>query len=81
MFNKRLRSSRMRNKYTQQQMADMLDISLNAYQKYEQAERSPSLDSLVRIADILGVPTDFLLCRDSFLASIGVSIENFETKK
>ena len=42
MFNTRLRSLRMKYKYTQQNMADMLQISLNAYQKYEQAERSPS---------------------------------------
>lgn len=77
MFNKRLRASRIKNKYTQQAMADMLDISLNAYQKYEQAERSPSLDCLVKIADILKVPTDYLLCRDAFLESLGVSVDVF----
>lgn len=68
MFNKRLREVRMERKYTQQKMADMLDIALNTYQKYEQAERSPSLDCLVRISDILDVSTDYLLCRDEFLA-------------
>lgn len=75
MFNTRLRSLRMKYKYTQQNMADMLQISLNAYQKYEQAERSPSLDSLVKLADIFNVPTDFLLCRDEFLKSLGVSVD------
>lgn len=75
MFNDRLRYCRMKRKYTQQKMADMLDISLNAYQKYEQAERSPSLDTLVKIADILDVPTDYLLCRDSFLYSYGVFVD------
>lgn len=64
MFNKRLRSCRMNKKFTQQNMADMLGISLNAYQKYEQAEREPPLETLVKIADILEVPTDYLLCRD-----------------
>lgn len=78
MINKRLRASRMKNRYTQQNMADMLDISLNAYQKYEQAERSPSLDCLVRIADILKVPTDYLLCRDDFLKSLGVSVDEYQ---
>lgn len=72
MFNKRLRKLRMQRKYTQQNMADMLDISLNAYQKYEQAERSPSLECLVKIADILNTSTDFLLCRDDYLKSHGV---------
>jgi len=68
MFNKRLRELRMKRKYTQQNMADMLDVALNTYQKYEQSDRSPSLDCLVRIADILDVSTDYLLCRDDFLA-------------
>ena len=78
MCNTRLRSLRMKYKYTQQNMADMLQISLNAYQKYEQAERSPSLDSLVKLADIFNVPTDFLLCRDEFLKSLGVSVDEYQ---
>ena len=77
MFNKRLRATRMKRRYTQQYMADTLNISLNAYQKYEQAERSPSLDCLVQIADVLEVPTDFLLCRDEFLTSLGVSVDEY----
>ena len=72
MFNKRLRATRMKCHLTQQTMADKLEISLNAYQKYEQAERSPSLDCLVKIADILDVSTDYLLCRDDYLKSHGV---------
>lgn len=72
MFNKRLRASRMKKSYTQQAMADKLGISLNAYQKYEQAERSPSLECLVSIADILDVSVDYLLCRDDFMKSHGV---------
>ena len=67
MFHKRLREMRIKNKFTQQTMAELLGITLNAYQKYEQAERSPSLDCLVRIADILDVSTDYLLGRDDFL--------------
>lgn len=78
MFPKRLRATRMKCHFTQQAMADKLCISLNAYQKYEQAERSPSLDCLVQIADILSVPTDYLLGRDEYLQSIGVHIDMFQ---
>lgn len=78
MFNKRLRALRMKRKYTQQNMADMLQVSLNTYQKYEQAERSPSLECLVRLADILNAPIDFLLCRDDFLKSLGVSVDEYQ---
>lgn len=78
MFNKRLRTLRMKNKLTQQNMADRLELSLNAYQKYEQAERAPSLECLVQIADILNVPTDYLLGRDDFLESLGVSVDEYQ---
>jgi len=77
MFNQRLRQMRMKRHFTQQNMADMLKISLNAYQKYEQAERSPSLDCLISIADILNVFTDYLLCRDDFLKSLEVSVDEY----
>lgn len=73
MFSKRLRDSRKNKRYTQQQMADILSISLNAYQKYEQAEREPPLSSLVIIADTLDVSIDYLLCRDAFLLAHGAS--------
>ena len=78
MFNKRLRLLRIKSKYTQQNMADMLDVSLNAYQKYEQAERTPSFECLVKLADIFNVPTDYLLCRDDYLKSLGVSVDEFQ---
>ena len=71
MFNERLKTIRKSSKFTQQAMADMLGISLNAYQKYEQAERSPSFETLVQIADIFDVSLDYLLCRDDFIDSHG----------
>ena len=77
MFNTRLRSTRLLRKLTQQNMADALNISLNGYQKYEQAERSPSLDCLVHIADILDVSIDYLLFRDDFIESHGVSVDEY----
>ena len=77
MFGKRLRTARMAHKITQQRMSEMLNISLNAYQKYEQSERSPSLDTLVMIADILSVSIDWLLGRDAFLQSHGVSVDEY----
>lgn len=77
MFNKRLRETRIKNGFTQQNMADKLGISLNAYQKYEQAERSPSLDCLVKIADIFDISIDYLLCRDEFIQSHAASSDEY----
>ena len=75
MFNDRLRSTRMAREFTQQQMADILHMGLRNYQKYESNDASPTLDGLVKIADILNVPTDFLLARDDYLSSIGLSVD------
>lgn len=75
MFAKRLRAARMSCKFTQQYVADTLGMTVNAYQKYEQSERFPSLDTLVKLADLFNVSTDWLLCRDDFLKSLGVSVD------
>lgn len=75
MFGKRLRAARMARKFTQQYVADTLGITVNAYQKYEQSERFPSLDTLVKLADLFNVPTDWILCRDDYLESLGVFVD------
>ena len=78
MLSKRLRSLRLKRKFTQQNMANQLSVSLNAYQKYEQGERLPPLETLVKICDILQVPTDYLLGREEYLKSLGVSVDEFQ---
>ena len=75
MFNDRLRSTRMSRGYTQQYMADVLEIALRHYQKFEGGHLSPSPPIIVSVADILDVPTDFLLGRDEYLKSLGVSVD------
>ena len=75
MFNDRLRSARISRGLTLQKMADSLDLPLRTYQNYESGDREPHYDVLVQIADILDVPTDFLLGRDEYLKSLGVSVD------
>ena len=75
MIGKRIRAARMARKLTQQNVADALGVTINSYQKYEQSERSPSLETLVKIADLFSVPTDRILCRDDYLQSLGVSVD------
>ena len=64
MFGKRLREVRTARKITQQKLSDAVGIALRTYQCYEQGVREPSLDMLVKLADALEVPTDYLLCRN-----------------
>ena len=64
MFHKRLREARMARKLTQQRISDSVGLPLRSYQCYEQGVREPSLDMLIKLADVLEVPTDYLLGRD-----------------
>lgn len=70
MFQKRLKSSRVKKELSQQDMADILGISVRSYQRYEAINGFciPSVETLVLIADALDVSIDWLLDRDEFLA-------------
>ena len=78
MFNKRLRQMRMKRNLTQQAMADLIHVALRSYQWYETGTRTPSYILLIQIADVLNVPTDYLLGRDDFLKSLGVSVDEYQ---
>lgn len=75
MFKDRLRSARITKGKTLQAVADELEVTLITIQKYESGAREPNLQMLAKLADILEVPTDFLLGRDDYLASLGVSVD------
>lgn len=65
MFNIRLNQTRIQKGFTAQQMADEIGVSLRAYRFYESGSREPNISTLVKIADILDVSLDYLLCRCS----------------
>lgn len=75
MFRKNLREARIQRHFTQQKLADSVGLALRSYQCYEQGTREPPLDMLVKLADVLQVPTDYLLCRDISLLK---SFDGFE---
>ncbi len=60
----RVRQSRKKLYMTQEQLSEKADISVSFLGEIERAERSPSLDVLVSLANALGVTCDYLL-RDS----------------
>lgn len=59
-----LRQLRKDAKRTQQQMADVLGITQQAYAAYENDKSSPPKDVLEKIADYFHVTTDYLLGRE-----------------
>lgn len=75
MFCDRIRACRIARGFTLQETADAVEISLRTYQKYESGTTFPDYAHLVALADFLDVPTDFLLERDAYLDSLGVSVD------
>ena len=75
MFNDRLRATRISRNVTQQQVADAIGVTLRSYQRYESGNIEPPYVSLVALTDFLDVPADFLLGRDDYLQSLGVSVD------
>ena len=71
-FGKILHDERLSQNITAQQMADSIGISLRAYRFYESESREPNLETLAKIADVLGVTTDYLLGRCSREEHAGV---------
>ena len=62
-FSKTLKQYRELHGVTQKQMAKWLEMTPNAYQKYELGTREPNLTTLIKIADILDVSLDDLVGR------------------
>lgn len=63
-FSKRLKELRLSVGCTQQEMADILGITVRGYRNYELGAREPNLSFLVALADRLEVSLDFLVGRD-----------------
>lgn len=60
-FGNRLKQLRIREGYTQQQLADKLGVTKSVVSYYELQERYPSPDVLIRLSNIFRVTADFLL--------------------
>ena len=63
MLGERLKQARIDRNMKQYEIAKELNITNAAYSQYESDKRQPDYDTLVQIADILDVSTDYLLGR------------------
>lgn len=59
-----LKTARKNNQMTQKQVSDTLKISPNTYKNYEQGLREPNGDTIVALAELFNVTTDYLLGRE-----------------
>lgn len=63
MFGTRLRELRRNMKLQQDQVAKLIGVTKNAISTYENNARQPSLEILLRFANLYRVSTDYLLGR------------------
>ncbi|MCM1438868.1 MAG: helix-turn-helix domain-containing protein [Roseburia sp.] len=61
IFARRLKELRLENGMTQQYLAGLLNIKQQSYIRYEYGTGEPSLETLIRLTEIFGVTSDYLL--------------------
>ena len=62
---RRVRDLREDRDKTQRQIAEMLNMQLTVYQRYERGERELPLWAAIKLADLYGVTLDYLVGRDT----------------
>jgi transcriptional regulator with XRE-family HTH domain len=63
IFPLRLKAAREKRQLNQEQLAERSKLQGSAISHFETGKRKPSFDNLKRLADALGVSTDYLLGR------------------
>lgn len=63
-FPKRLREFRLAHAFVQRELAEIAGIKIRAYQLYEQGKTEPSIDVLIKFADVFHVTLDELVGRE-----------------
>ncbi len=61
MFNERLKQLRTEKNYTQQDLADLTGLSKPTISRFESNKKTPSRESVTKIAKVFNVSTDYLL--------------------
>ncbi len=67
---KNLRSIRIEEGYTQAKVSELLNISQQTYSDYENNKTEPNYETLLKIAELFNVSTDYLLGRTDELGSV-----------
>ncbi len=57
----RLKSLRIKKKLRQQDLADILGITVSAYGNYELGQREPDIATIIKLAEFFNVSVDYLL--------------------
>ena len=63
LYTNRLRELRLQADLSQQETADLVDISLSSYQRYENGKREIPSEVLFRLSRVLRAPADYILMK------------------
>ena len=66
IFQERLIEQRKLNNLTQRQIAEQLNITQPSYIRYENGTSQPSLENLVKLANLFDVSIDYLCGRENY---------------
>lgn len=80
-LNEQLISLRKKNKLTQAQVAEALDVSRQAISNWETGTVLPSTDNLIALSRLYQVPADHLLNDDSDLIPVPVEEKEVDKKE
>ena len=61
IFADKLIEERKRNGWSQEELADKLEVSRQSVSKWESAQSIPDINRILQLADLFGVSTDYLL--------------------
>lgn len=63
-MNNRIKQFRLKSKLTQQQLADLMDVTLQAVTRWESGTVEPSTENLISLAQIFDCSVDELICNE-----------------
>lgn len=63
-FSERVKDLRIKNNFSQQALADLIDVNKQTISQYERGVRFPTKENLEALCDIFNVSSDFLLGRE-----------------
>lgn len=67
LLRKEAKNPKQKNKIiTQQDLADLLDVSVQQIRNYEHGRQGIPKDKVIKLSTIFGVNTDYLLCRTDY---------------
>lgn len=63
-FHENLKILRKESNFMQKEIAELIGISVRTFQAWEHGDTEPSIDKLIKLADIFNVSLDYLVGRE-----------------